>query len=481
MKKNLLPFLILFISTFSFSQEYTNLTFDENYNFVDKPLFIHTCSYMAKDLNGKIEKNELSNQIYTWIDWNNKVVKQISYNNKNHPYAYSEEYYNSDGMKIKEKYKSIYTDTTYIYEYSPDYSNFTAYLIENEIKSKITYGEFIKENNYFVYYEYEYEDNEISNAYKMLGPELSGTVNSFTLNNTSSDNPLLIYEYEDGELKNITKIYGTDRDEYEIVYYKDDEFISYHRIFDNNKNLIYTKSTSKWGGEYKYEYTFDKIGNPCTTIQFEINNDFSIEYFEPKYVEENKIYYSITKDVIEPTLPEVFYEYYEKDEVKISSTDDSYPKNSEVFISDLWEKAYYVDSFGDYTTTSYLRLKNGLYGTFSNSATTNSRLKVQFLIDSPNEMAIKLFEYGTSEVKGYYSDSSYYIYVKDEAGVTHMFTGKNSSDRIEISASDCPKLHKLLLENKILKFHITYQTNTSYNFTLNNDESYQKYFEELGK
>lgn len=428
MKKKLLQFLILFISTFSFSQEYTNLTFDENYNFVDKPLFIHTCSYMAKDLNGKIEKNELSNQTYTWIDWNNKVVKQISYNNKNHPYAYSEEYYNSDGMKIKEKYKSIYTDTTYIYEYSTDYSNFTEYLLEDAIKSKIAYGEFVKENNSFVYYEYKYEENEITNVYKMVGAEVSGILNLFTLNNTSLETPILTYEYEEGELQNITKIYGTDSEEYEIVYIKDDEPITYHRIFDKNRNLIYTKSTSKWGYEYKYEYNFDKLGNFISTTQFEVNNDFGIEYLEPKYIEENKIYYSNTEEVIEPTLPEIIYGYYEKDEVKTSSNEETNFKKSEVINSDLWEKAYYVDSFGDYTNTSYLRLKNGLYGTFSNSATTNSRLKVQFLIDSPNEIAIKLFEYGTSEVKGYYSDPSYYIYVKDEAGVSHTFSGKNSSD-----------------------------------------------------
>ncbi|MDO4836317.1 MAG: hypothetical protein Q4B07_07710 [Clostridia bacterium] len=63
-----------------------------------------------------------------------------------------------------------------------------------------------------------------------------------------------------------------------------------------------------------------------------------------------------------------------------------------------WEKAYYVDDFGDSTSESYLRGK--FKGSFSNFITTNSNLTVYFCVDNDysrkrdsDSFRIKLLEY----------------------------------------------------------------------------------------
>lgn len=71
------------------------------------------------------------------------------------------------------------------------------------------------------------------------------------------------------------------------------------------------------------------------------------------------------------------------------------PKNK---VFGIWETSYYVDDFGDYTKEGYV--KTLCNGTFSNSATTNDRLAVQFLVDKSN-IRIQLHEYaGVHPIKG---------------------------------------------------------------------------------
>lgn len=481
MKKIISILFISLISFFSFAQSISYLTMEDQIEYKNKPLFIINTTCDVKDVNGKIVREKTPRTTNTWIDWDKKIRKSISYNNLNHPCSYSEDYFNNDGLIVKNIHKSFYGENSYVYEYSSDYSNFTQYKVKDTEKEKYIYGEYVKENDSYVYYEYEYEDGEITNAYKITGPGLSGSLKKHPLNATQ-DNPLIRYIYEDGELTGIRTTYENDLNEYETSYSENNDPVFYHRIYDKNKNVIYSKSTATWGGEYKYTYSFDVFGNTTLYTSYEINNDFGIEYLKPRYSVEYEYFYAPDSRIFEPSIPEIVYSYFEEpgdptpvpDEEKSSSIPITSTTNK------LWEKAYYVDNFGDYTTTSYLRFKERLNGTFSNSATTNSRLKVQFLIDNPNKMAIKLYEYDYSEVKGsYYDTSSYYIYIKDESGNTHLLTGKNTSDRIEINSSDCLKLNQLLLENTTLKFHITYEGNKSYNFTIENDSSYEEWFSEL--
>ena len=64
----------------------------------------------------------------------------------------------------------------------------------------------------------------------------------------------------------------------------------------------------------------------------------------------------------------------------------------------IWELSHYVDDFGEKTQEGYIR--TFCTGTFSNSATTNSELGVQFIIDKSG-MRIQLYEYNRSHpIKG---------------------------------------------------------------------------------
>lgn len=63
-----------------------------------------------------------------------------------------------------------------------------------------------------------------------------------------------------------------------------------------------------------------------------------------------------------------------------------------------WELKYYVDEFGDPTSNQYVGNTDYIEGTFSNTATTNSKLNVLFVIDK-DDVGIVLFEYGRNRVK----------------------------------------------------------------------------------
>ena len=85
-----------------------------------------------------------------------------------------------------------------------------------------------------------------------------------------------------------------------------------------------------------------------------------------------------------------------------------------------WSLNYYVDEFGDKTDKKYIII-NDIDGSFSNSATQGSLLKVRMLIDSRyiDEPYFQLYEYGgNNPLKGYYSDGhSYTCSIKNSQGV----------------------------------------------------------------
>lgn len=92
-----------------------------------------------------------------------------------------------------------------------------------------------------------------------------------------------------------------------------------------------------------------------------------------------------------------------------------------------WELKHYSDSFGEETNDKYLVLMGN--GVFSNSATSNSNLKVVFFIDDDN-FSFRLFEYGSSPVKD--DDASYYTRIKDSEGNIHDFRLWNSGQSGQI-------------------------------------------------
>lgn len=94
-----------------------------------------------------------------------------------------------------------------------------------------------------------------------------------------------------------------------------------------------------------------------------------------------------------------------------------------------WELKRYSDSFGEETNDKYLVLMGD--GVFSNSATSNSDLKVVFFIDGES-FSFRLFEYGSSPVKD--DDSAYVTRIKDNEGNIHDFRLYNSGQSGQIGA-----------------------------------------------
>lgn len=147
----------------------------------------------------------------------------------------------------------------------------------------------------------------------------------------------------------------------------------------------------------------------------------------------------------------------------------------------MWEVYYYVDDFGDYTEEGYITNADWIYGTFNNSATRNSSLKVNFLIGK-DYCNIALYEYDSNRVTGHLKyPTAYTIGIKDQYGRVFRTSGKNYSDRILINYADIPELFVFLKEGGELKFNIveTDTPTTSYNFVITDSKGFDRILEAL--
>lgn len=152
----------------------------------------------------------------------------------------------------------------------------------------------------------------------------------------------------------------------------------------------------------------------------------------------------------------------------------------------IWSIRHYVDNFGDPITKGYI-FSGAISGKFSNSATTDSRLIADLLIDRSDKIAFQLYEYGDNNpTKGYHPDGEYFdIFVKDDQGLKSAFIGilDQGSDRIRfISPDDARKFHKALMNNNEIKVFIQNDdTPTSnYSFTIQ-ARNYKEIYKEFSK
>ncbi len=140
-----------------------------------------------------------------------------------------------------------------------------------------------------------------------------------------------------------------------------------------------------------------------------------------------------------------------------------------------WDIRYYVDEFNNPTSEVYITNRLYIIGTFSNSATTNSELKVVWLVDE-NDVAIKLLEYGNNVVKNSYEPTYYSILMLDPDGNKIKMSGTmyKGSDRIYIDEEYEDTVLEALGQNKSVSFKITETgkyASSSYLFTME-DTSY---------
>ena len=133
-----------------------------------------------------------------------------------------------------------------------------------------------------------------------------------------------------------------------------------------------------------------------------------------------------------------------------------------------WEKGEYVDEFNTPTGDKYII--TDCVGTFSNSATSGSKLNASLQIDEKN-IGIMLWEYGSHLVKGIYDYEKYNITILDDNGAKHYFTGTiyDGGTRVYFSSSDRSGVLNLLTQNNSLKIHLktSKYTVSTYLFTVN--------------
>ena len=101
-----------------------------------------------------------------------------------------------------------------------------------------------------------------------------------------------------------------------------------------------------------------------------------------------------------------------------------------------WRIDYSVDDFNQPTDEWYITEDKYLVGTFSNSATTNSKLYANVMVDLDDNVMIFLYEYGSRQVKNsserYWDE--YNITMRTPDGADHKITGTMycGDDRVNI-------------------------------------------------
>ena len=148
----------------------------------------------------------------------------------------------------------------------------------------------------------------------------------------------------------------------------------------------------------------------------------------------------------------------------------------------LWRIGSYVDEFGDRTNKKFLSYADYFVGVFSNSATENSPLFVEFLVNSKNEINIILHEYQKNSPVKEYDSVKYIVSIKTSKG-KETLTGWNSSDRIKLGPQSSLKLHNHWINNEIIGFSIRksdgLDTLTRYSFKMKNYPGYKETYAKL--
>ena len=132
-----------------------------------------------------------------------------------------------------------------------------------------------------------------------------------------------------------------------------------------------------------------------------------------------------------------------------------------------WEKRYYNDEFNNPTNNAFIAPVDYFSGTFSNSATTNSRLSAYIRVNS-DDCEIMLWEYGSSLVKAY-STTDYDITILLPNGTKKYFTGTMYKNGFAICFDDYNGIISLLKStNGTLKIYLKedsdYGVNSTYLF-----------------
>ena len=147
-------------------------------------------------------------------------------------------------------------------------------------------------------------------------------------------------------------------------------------------------------------------------------------------------------------------------------------------VKGLWSVNYYVDDFQQPTEEWYITNETSFTGTFSNSATTNSKLLVQVAVDEfegeGKRVAFFLYEYGRNQVKNSSTNyvDEYTITMRGADGTDTSLSGTVycGGDRLFIDDKYVDTVLNAMKGEGTLSFNIVEEhTSTSYLFSMETD------------
>lgn len=228
----------------------------------------------------------------------------------------------------------------------------------------------------------------------------------------------------------------------------------------------------------------DKLENGEERIVNLIRNS----YDSKKYIKTNDLISTLKKEHPESPFLRTISKQYPNLPKQIKAEQDNIEKvrRDSIRLANInnlgiWSVGHYVDDFGEPTKEGYISAT--VFGTFSNSATTDSNLRVEFLIDK-NSIRIQLYEYaGNHPVKG----EGIIDYVAlDSNGKRWKFktnNGDNGNNSVcDFSDSSYEKVKKLLLSGGRIKFIATadrYGSPSEYKFTIKNADFLENAFTKM--
>ncbi len=146
----------------------------------------------------------------------------------------------------------------------------------------------------------------------------------------------------------------------------------------------------------------------------------------------------------------------------------------------FWTTSYYLDEFGEPTSLGYITTSLPINGTYSNTATQNSELKINFLISNSSEVSIMLYKYSNNPVKTSVA-TKYKVLMQDNIGNRFTLTAIHNLDRFVFDAIDSKRIHDSLIKGGNIKFKIIEidSPTTEYNFKVNIASSYDNIYKKL--
>ena len=152
----------------------------------------------------------------------------------------------------------------------------------------------------------------------------------------------------------------------------------------------------------------------------------------------------------------------------------------------LWSLNYYVDNFNQPTDQWYISTDDYFSGTFSNSATTDSKLLTIAAVDFEGNISFFLWEYGRNQVKNSSERTvdEYNITMRTPDGTDHELTGTIycGGDRLFIDDAYVNDVLTAMQGEGTISFYIVQadRTTTTYLFSIEADNFGSVYAEVAG-